>query len=115
VAAETGYSHVSLRLIPTIPEEVCHPIVGDTTIVRAVERLLAETGIRGLDVDIFWLTLQVRTPHFEPVLATVARVGARRILVAGNDADESRLRDSFADLCAVALRYGLNACLESMP
>jgi sugar phosphate isomerase/epimerase len=115
VAAETGYSHVGLRLIPATPEEVRHPVVGDTPMVRDVERLLAATGIKVLDAEIFRLTPQTRIADFEPALATAARLGARHILVAGNDADESRLRDSFAGLCEAASGYGLNACLEPMP
>ncbi len=115
IAAEAGYSHVGLRLIPATAEEVRHPIVGDTPMVREVERLLADTGMKVLDVEIFRLTLDVRLDAFEPAMATAARLGARHMLVAGNDPEPARLRDSFARLAELAARYGLTPSLEPMP
>src|SRR5262245_35403929 len=79
-AAQAGYSHVGLRLIPATPEEVRHPIVGETPMVRDVERLLADTGIKVLDVEIFRLTPDVRIDDFEPAMATAARLGAQHML-----------------------------------
>jgi sugar phosphate isomerase/epimerase len=115
IAAEAGYSHVGLRLIPATAEEVRHPIVGEGPMVREVERLLAETGVKVLDVEIFRLTPDVRLDEFEPAMATAARLGARHMLVAGNDPQEARLRDSFARLAELAARYGLIPSLEPMP
>ncbi|MCW5745219.1 MAG: sugar phosphate isomerase/epimerase [Alphaproteobacteria bacterium] len=115
VAAQAGYSHVGLRLIPATPEEVRHPIVGETPMVREVARRLADSDLKVLDVEIFRLTPDVRVADFEPAMATAARLGAQHMLVAGNDPDEARLRDSFARLREAAGRFGLNACLEPMP
>ncbi|HJQ60637.1 MAG TPA: TIM barrel protein, partial [Vineibacter sp.] len=115
LAAEAGFSHVGLRLIPATPEEVRHPVVGDTPMVREIERRLADTGVQVLDVEIFRLTPDVRIADFEPAMAIAARLGARLMLVAGNDPDAARLRDSFARLSEAASRYGLTACLEPMP
>ena len=115
LAAEAGFSHVGLRLIPATPEEVRHPVVGDTPMVREIERRLADTGVQVLDVEIFRLTPDVRIADFEPAMAIAARLGARLMLVAGNDPDAARLRDSFARLSEATSRYGLTACLEPMP
>jgi sugar phosphate isomerase/epimerase len=114
-AAAAGYSHVGLRLIPATPEEVRHPVIGDTPMVRELARRLSDTGIKVLDVEIFRLTPDVRIADFEPAMATAARLGAQHMLVAGNDPREARLADSFAQLGAAARRFGLNACLEPMP
>jgi sugar phosphate isomerase/epimerase len=114
-AAEAGYSHVGLRLIPATPEEVRHPVIGDTPMVREIGRLLADTGVQVLDVEIFRLTPGVDISGFEPAMATAARLGARHMLVAGNDPEESRLAESFARLCEAAARHGLAASLEPMP
>ena len=115
IAAAAGYSHVGLRLIPATPEEVRHPVIGGTPMVREVAQRLADTGIKALDVEIFRLTPEVRIVDFEPAMATAARLGAQHMLVAGNDPQEARLADSFAQLSAMAARFGLNACLEPMP
>jgi sugar phosphate isomerase/epimerase len=114
-AAAAGYSHVGLRLVAATPTEPQYELVGDTPLVREVERRLADTGLRVLDVEILRLTPETRVAEFEPVLATAARLGARELLVAGNDPDEARLVDRFGALCDLAARYRLGANLEFMP
>ena len=114
-AAEAGYSHVGIRLLPATPTEPQHDIVGDTPLLREVERRLADTGIKVLDVEIFRIKPETRVADCEAAIATAARLGARELLVAGNDPDEARLIDTFAAFCALAGRYGLGAGLEFMP
>jgi sugar phosphate isomerase/epimerase len=108
-AAAAGYSHVGLRLIP-VANQVLPPFD-----VRAVERRLADTGVRVLDVEVFRLAPETRVMDFEPVIATAARLRATQLLVHGADPDEARLTESFARLCDLAARYGLAINLEPMP
>lgn len=114
-AAEAGYSHVGIRLLPATPTEPRHDLVGDTPLLREVERRLADTGVKVLDAEIFRLKPDTRVADYEPALATAARLGASDLLLAGNDPDESRLVDRFAAFCDLAARYGLAASLEPMP
>ena len=114
-AADAGYSHVGIRLLPATPTEPHHDIVGDTPMLREVERRLADTGIKVLDVEIFRLKPDTRIADYEAAIATAARLGASDLLVAGNDPDEARLVDSFGAFCDLAARYGLRAGLEFMP
>lgn len=114
-AAEAGYSHVGLRLLPATPTETHHPLVGDTPMLREVERRLSATGVRVLDVEIFRLRPDTRVADSEAAVAMAARLGARELLVAGNDPDELRLTARFAEFCGLAARYGLGANLEFMP
>ena len=114
-AAEAGFSHVGIRLLPAMPAEPQYDLVGDTPLLREVARRLADTGVKVLDVEIFRLKPETRVTDHEAVIATAARLGARELLVAGNDPDEARLVDSFAAFCALAGRYGLGAGLEFMP
>jgi len=109
VAAETGYDFVGLRLIP-VADQVLPPFDE-----REIERRLADTGIRVLDVEVFRLEPETRVPEFEPVLAAAARLRASEILVHGADSDESRLVETFSRLCELASRYGLHVNLEPMP
>ena len=90
-AAEAGYSHIGLRLIPATPTEVSYATIGDTPIIRATLARLADTGIRCFDVEILRLKPETRVADFLPVLETAARLGARAALIAGNDPDEGRL------------------------
>ena len=114
-AAEAGFSHVGIRLLPATPTEPQYDIVGDTPLLREVERRLADTGVKVLDVEIFRLKPETRISDYEAAIATAARLGARELLVAGNDPDEARLVDSLGAFCDLAGRYGLGVGLEFMP
>jgi sugar phosphate isomerase/epimerase len=114
-AAEAGFSHVGIRLLPATPTEPQYDIVGDTPLLREVERRLADTGVKVLDAEIFRIKPGTFVGDYEAAIATAARLGARELLVAGNDPDESRLTDTFAAFCDLAGRYGLGADLEFMP
>jgi sugar phosphate isomerase/epimerase len=114
-AAAAGFSHIGLRLLPATPTEVSYDLVGDTPLVRDVERRLADTGVKVLDAEIFRLRPDTRVADYEPAIATAARLGAAHLLVAGNDPDENRLIDRFAALCDLAAQHRLTADLEFMP
>jgi sugar phosphate isomerase/epimerase len=114
-AAQAGFSHVGLRLLPATPTEPQHDLVGDTPLLREVELRLADTGLRVLDVEIFRIKPDTRVADHEAAMATAARLQASDLLVAGNDPVESRLTDTFAAFCELARRYGLRANLEFMP
>jgi sugar phosphate isomerase/epimerase len=110
VAAQAGYSHVGLRLVPVAGQPFAHPFD-----VAQVEKRLADTGIGVLDIEVFRLTPETKVGDFEPALAAAARLRATDLLVHGADPVESRLTDTFAQLCDLAARYGLAANLEPMP
>jgi sugar phosphate isomerase/epimerase len=110
VAAQCGYSHVGLRLVPVAGQAFGHALD-----LPALERRLADTGVRVLDVEVFRLDAQVDVAAFEPVLVAAARLKATDLLVHGADAVEARQIDSFGRFCDLAARYGLAASLEPMP
>lgn len=114
-AAQAGYSHVGLRLIPATPEEADHGMIGDTGMVRATLARLADTGIGVLDAEIFRLRPETRVDDYMPAMETATRLGARHLLVAGNDPDQARLTDHFGAFCDLAECFGLTAVLEFMP
>jgi len=114
-AAEAGFSHVGIRLLPATPTEPQYDIVGDTPLLHEVERRLADTGVKVLDVEIFRIKPETRVADYEAAIATAARLGASELLVAGNDPDEDRLIDTFAAFCDLADSFGLGAGLEFMP
>ena len=114
-AATAGYTHVGLRLIPATPTEAQHPMVGDTPMVRETRARLDATGVQALDIEIVRLKPATRvSDDYLAAIETGARLGARFLLAAGNDPDESRLVDRFAELCDLASRYGIRAHLEFM-
>jgi sugar phosphate isomerase/epimerase len=110
VAAEAGYSHIGLRLVPVTGQAHSHPFDVD-----AVERALKDTGVRVYDMEVFRLEAQTRVADFERALAISQRLGATQILVHGADGDFSRLANTFGELCDLAARYRISANLEPMP
>ncbi|TMI02824.1 MAG: sugar phosphate isomerase/epimerase [Betaproteobacteria bacterium] len=109
-AAQAGYSHVGLRLIPVAGQPVIHALDA-----AEVERRLADTGVGVLDVEVFRLMPQTNVGEFEAVMATAQRLGATELLVHGADSSEARLIETFGRLCDLAAGYGLSANLEPMP
>jgi sugar phosphate isomerase/epimerase len=114
-AAEAGYECVGLRILPATPTEVMWPMIGDTPLVRNIERRLADTGMRVLDIEIFRLLPETDVRVFVPALETGARLGAKQVLVAGNDPDPARLADRFAALCDLGAPLRLTLNVEPMP
>jgi sugar phosphate isomerase/epimerase len=110
VAAQAGYSHVGLRLIPVAGQPFHHVLDVDK-----VEKRLADTGVRVLDVEVFRLAPETRIDEFESTMAAAARLRATELLVHGADPDATRLTETFARLCDLAASYGLSANLEPMP
>ena len=115
VAARVGYSHVGLRLVPATPQEHHFALVADGDLRRQTLARLRDTGIRVLDVEILRLKPETVVADFERILAVGAELGASELLVAGNDPDERRMTDNFAELCDLAASYGLHPHLEFMP
>ncbi len=114
-AAAAGYSHVGLRLSPATTDEPTWDVVGDTPMVREVAAALKDTGIRVLDVEILRLRPDTDVRGYATLLETGARLGARHVLVAGNDPDEARLGARLAALCELAAPLRLAVYLEPMP
>ncbi|CAG4927257.1 sugar phosphate isomerase/epimerase family protein [Paraburkholderia saeva] len=114
-AYAAGYDFVGLRLIPATDHEVRHAILGDTPLRRETLARLKDTGIRVLDAEILRLRPDTDVLACKPMLDTAAELGARYVLVAGNDPDETRTAERFAQLCDLALPLGLAPSIEPMP
>jgi sugar phosphate isomerase/epimerase len=110
VAAQAGYTHVGLRLVPVAGQPYEHSFD-----VSKVERTLIDFDVRVLDVEVFRLTPETKVGDFEAILEASARLKASELLVHGADPDEARLATMFGALCDIAARHGLAANLEPMP
>lgn len=56
IAAQAGFTHVGLRLLPATPSDPDYDMLGDTAAVRDTLAALMETGVRVSDVEIVRLT-----------------------------------------------------------
>ena len=110
LAAQAGYDFVGLRLIPVAGQPHQHVID-----VAAIEKRLADTGMKVLDVEVFRLDPETKVADYEPMLEISARLSASDLLVHGADPERTRLADNWGRLCDLAARYRLAANLEPMP
>jgi sugar phosphate isomerase/epimerase len=115
VAQRTGYQQVGLRLLPSAPGGVAYPLMRDSQALRDTLSSIERCGVGVLDLEIVRLGPAFRVSDYLPLLEVGAKLGAKAMLVAGDDGDEARLTASFAALCEAAAPFGLSADLEFMP
>jgi len=115
VAADAGFSQVSMRLAPASASERQHPMLGGQPMMRETLARLRDRGVRVHDVELARLAAATAPHTLEPLVAAAAELGARHLLVAGDDGDEGAMAERFAQLCALGARYGLGMGLEFMP
>ena len=114
-AATAGYDYVGLRMLPAAPAGIAFPLMDDPQRVRDLRALMGDLGIGVFDVEMIRLSTEFDAGSFLPFLDCSARLGARAILVAGDDPDEARLTGSYVELCEAAAQFGLSMDLEFMP
>lgn len=114
-AADAGYDFVGLRLLPATDQEVRYDFIGDTPMRRETLARLKDTGVRVLDAEILRLKPDTDVAAYLAMLETAAELGARYVLIAGNDPDEMRTADNLAKLCDLAAPLGLTPSIEPMP
>lgn len=114
IAAACGYQHVGLRLLPA-GTEAPFPIMGDKVMLRETQQALADTGVTVADIEIVRIGANFDPHTIQAFLERGAELGAKHILVAGDDADLGRCADNFASFCELAAQYQLTADLEFMP
>ncbi|CAN7172307.1 sugar phosphate isomerase/epimerase [Bosea sp. LjRoot9] len=115
LAAELGYDAVGLRALPAAPGGDFSRLIEEPALLAETKRRIADTGVSVFDVEIVRLAADFKAAAFQPFLDLCGELGARAILVAGDDPDEARLTASFASFCAAAAPYGLTGDLEFMP
>lgn len=115
VAAEAGYDLIGLRFLPAAPTEPAYPILTDDAVLAEAAAALADTGIAVADIEIARLKAGTDIAGFAPFFERGRRLGARNVLVAGDDPEEARLTESFGALARLAAGFGLTVDLEFMP
>jgi sugar phosphate isomerase/epimerase len=115
VGGRAGYDFVGLRLLPATPGGRAYPLMDDAPMLRETLARMKDTGIAVFDLEIVRLDERFDAGKLLPFLDVGRRLGARAMLVAGDDRDEARLAQSFAALCEAARPFGMAADIEFMP
>ena len=115
LAAKVGYHGVGIRILPAAPGGAFAPLIDDASAVRETVTRISDTGVGVFDVEIVRIAPDFAVANYDRFLDICAAVGAKAILVAGDDPDEARMTQSFGAFCAAAARYNLTADIEFMP
>lgn len=116
IAAATGYDMVGLRILPAAPgAEQDYPLLYDDSLLKEVSSAMKETGVVVADVEIVRLGKENDWDLFDRFCDRCAALGARHVLVAGDDPEKDRLVGSMRRFCEMAGERALTADLEFMP
>jgi sugar phosphate isomerase/epimerase len=115
VAAATGYNFVGLRLWPNVPGTPYQHLLGDAALMRETLAACRDTGVGVFDLEIVRIGEGFDPRLYLPLFEAGAELGARAVLVVGDDTDLARLATSYARLCEQMAPFGLTADLEFMP
>jgi sugar phosphate isomerase/epimerase len=115
LAQKLGYQAIGVRIAPANLGGEFTPLAEDAPSLRETVARIKDTGVPVFDVEIARLDADFQVERFRAFLETAGKLGARAILVAGDDPDEARLTQSYATFCDAAAPFGLTADLEFMP
>lgn len=115
LAARLGYANIGVRLLPSAPGGISYPLMTDAAMLADTLAAMAETGVGVFDLEMIRVDEHFKVEDFTPFFEVGQKLGAKAILVAGDDPDHQRLIDNFGRLCDAAARYGLSCDLEFMP
>jgi sugar phosphate isomerase/epimerase len=115
LAQKLGYQATGVRIAPAAPGGDFSPLTECPVLLRETVARIKDTGVPIFDVEIARLGKDFHVEDFHTFLETAGKLGARAILVAGDDPDEARLTGSYASFCDAAAAFNLTADLEFMP
>lgn len=114
VAAATGFDAVGCRVVGIDAKTAAASIFKDTALLRSTKAVLEGSGIVVLDVEVIAIQPDTRAADFRPLFDAGARLGARYVVAVAMDANEERVTQHYAELCAEAEAFGLGVVLEFM-
>jgi len=115
LAARTGYDQAGVRLLPVAPGAVAYSLMDNKPMLRETLARMKDTGVRIFDLELILLDEDFDLQRYLPFFEVGAELGARAVLVAGDDPQESRMIENYARLCDAMQPFGLSADLEFMP
>jgi sugar phosphate isomerase/epimerase len=110
-AANAGFDSVTLRLIDDPPPDGGQ-LSRNGKLLQETSTNLAALGVTVLDVEVVRLRAELQVTALRPDFELASRLGARYVVALGDDQDESRLTERFAELCEETASFGLRAMIE---
>lgn len=115
IAAALGFAYVGLRVQPNGPGAPFQTLIGDAVVLRETLALMRDTGVGVYDLEIIRIGEKFHVADHAALMDIGQALGAKAVLIAADDTNESRLANNYAALCDAMRPYGLSADLEFMP
>lgn len=115
LAADLGYQQVGFRLLPNMAGGPQQFMIGQPEVLRETLTVQKDTGVQVCDLELIRIGANFDASDYLPLFEIGAALKARAVLVAGDDTDEARLANSYAQLCELMRPFKLTADLEFMP
>ncbi|RYF53772.1 MAG: sugar phosphate isomerase/epimerase [Comamonadaceae bacterium] len=113
-AAAAGFDATGIRVCPAANDTDWGLLDPISAMLRETRRRLDDTGMQVLDVEVLRIHPAKDESEALRILDAAATLGARYVLVNGNDPDEGRTADRLARICEAADDRGLRIALEFM-
>jgi sugar phosphate isomerase/epimerase len=113
IAASAGCQKVSLLTLSPSPHMPLPLVTREN--FATVRKALDTTGLTVSNVECFMITADTNIENFRQALAIGKELGAVGATTLLFDADEIRVKEKLARLCAMAGEYGLRTSIEFMP
>jgi sugar phosphate isomerase/epimerase len=115
LAERHGFDTIGIRMLPAAPGATAYPLHRDKTALSDLTDRLAHSPVSVFDLEMIRLDAGFDPTDYVPLLEAGAQLGAKAVLVAGDDLDRARLTNSYARLAGLCAVYGIAASLEFMP
>lgn len=114
-AARGGFDGVGLRLLRVTPTTPGYPLMDNAQMMRETQAALRDTGLTVHDIEFVRIEPHTDPEALIPFLDAGATLGAREVIVAPYDPDQSRMADTLGRLADLAGTRGLGVSLEFFP
>lgn len=114
-AARAGFDAVGLRLIRVTDTSPGYPLMRNPKLMKETKAALRETGLLVHDIEFVKIEPNTDIDALLPFLDAGAELGAREVITAPYDPDQSRLADRLAELDEKARERGIGISFEFFP
>jgi len=109
-----GYEAIGIRLYRAPGRTYnFNPIVGNPTLMRDVKQAIANLGLEMYDIYSYYLQPTMDWDQIVPTLEFAGELGAKYVLVIGDDTDWNRMLDHMGRICEILQPMGIRACVEA--
>src|SRR6266542_1203887 len=109
-----GYEAIGIRLYRAPGRTYnFNPIDGDAALMRDVKRAIGDLGLEMYDIYSYYLQPEMEWDLILPTFDYAAELGARYVLVIGDDTEWNRMLDNMGRICEKLEPAGIRACIEA--